>query len=185
MKTDRLTRRIFIQGSVATTALAKVATGAGDDLTRTTHKVDEKKVIQWNGDSAVPILSPAARRTIDVALEYGDRLRDEETGLVKSDEWKNVDGLASFFIAVACLLDGSPERLAEARNIFAQPSTRDAERYLHRAVDSHGPTGRAAVGFGPGFYSLFPERPATWKRNAYVPQLPWWVHDGGRREAMG
>ncbi len=93
---------------------------------RRVKSAKKRAVVEWPQGARAPILSPAARRAVNVALAYGDRYQDKESGLILGDEWLNVDGRSCFFFAVACLLDGSPERIAQGEHILAHVGTPSA-----------------------------------------------------------
>jgi len=120
MDHDRISRRSLIKAGIATTSLASLGAASGDSLSRHARKSSSRNHITWEKDSDSPQLSPAALRTVEAAITYGDRLRIKDSGLIMSDEWMSVDGRSCFFVAVACLLDGSPERKAQAKQILSQ-----------------------------------------------------------------
>jgi hypothetical protein len=120
MDHSQFTRRVLIQAGAATTAFAGIGVASGKPPKKHARRSSARDVLTWNDKSSVPLLSPAARRAVDAALTYGDRLKVKESGLIMSDESMTVDGRACFFVAVACLLDGSPRRKAQAGRILSQ-----------------------------------------------------------------
>ena len=104
MDHSQFTRRALIKAGAAATAFAGIEVASGKPPQKHARRSSARDVITWDDKSTVPLLSPAARRAIDAALNYGDRLEVEETGLIMSNESMTVDGRACFFVAVACLL---------------------------------------------------------------------------------
>ena len=119
MGREMLTRRSFIQVGAACAA-AGVTSASVKSSEMRAKQAGTREVVVWTPGSRTPRLSPAARRAVNVALGYGDRYQEKSTGLIQSDEALTVDGRSSFFFAVACLMDGSPERKAHADRILSQ-----------------------------------------------------------------
>ncbi len=96
----QFSRRVLIQAGAATTAFAGIGVATGKPPQKHARRSLARDVLTWNDKSTVTLLSPAARRAVDAALNYGDRLEVKETELIMSDESMTVDDRACFFVAV-------------------------------------------------------------------------------------
>ena len=120
MESKKLTRRRFIHAGVASTAVAGIASSSSEPPSMRARPTGPRDVVVWTEGSKAPELSPAARRAVNAVLAYGDRYQENDTGLILGDEFMNVDGRTCFFVAIACLLDGSAERRAQGERILSK-----------------------------------------------------------------
>lgn len=148
MAFGKLTRRTFIQVGAAGAAVAGVDSASPKPSRMRARPAGPRDVVVWNEGSQSPELSPAARRAVNAVLNYGDRYRDKESGLILGDEFKTVDGRSCYFVAMACLMDGSPERRAQGEDIISRvgiASAGTSPLLFKEAAPMFGPDTLAAI----------------------------------------